>query len=236
MDIIVSNAPATEVSVNGQPPLELTVSNAPSVDVSLGASPTINVLMETKVIGDRVQVDSQLSETSENAIQNKAVTEALGDKQDVLVSGENIKTINGQSLLGKGNIVIKGGEGGGAGLQYAVERTVHVNKEILEEGDIAEIEITDEQRAYNLDTYNMCVNGEPVILSAQRSLMEMWYGSKSGGYFTFGTLGLFEDILIELTITVDNYGNATARQGYRELTGGGNEIPSDMSSDFSNDF
>lgn len=30
-------------------------------------------------------------------------------KQDALVSGENIKTINGQSLLGEGDIVIEGG-------------------------------------------------------------------------------------------------------------------------------
>lgn len=34
------------------------------------------------------------------------------DKQDALVSGTNIKTINGTSLLGSGNIVISGGGGG----------------------------------------------------------------------------------------------------------------------------
>lgn len=32
-------------------------------------------------------------------------------KQDTLVSGENIKTINGESILGKGNITIAGGSG-----------------------------------------------------------------------------------------------------------------------------
>lgn len=36
------------------------------------------------------------------------------DKQDKLVSGTNIKTINGQSLLGSGNITIEGGSGGGS--------------------------------------------------------------------------------------------------------------------------
>jgi hypothetical protein len=35
-------------------------------------------------------------------------------KQDVLVSGTNIKTINGQSILGSGNINISGGGGGGS--------------------------------------------------------------------------------------------------------------------------
>lgn len=34
---------------------------------------------------------------------------ALSDKQDTLVSGTNIKTINGNSILGEGNIEIEGG-------------------------------------------------------------------------------------------------------------------------------
>ena len=34
-------------------------------------------------------------------------------KQDKLISGSNIKTVNGQSLLGSGNITISGGGGSG---------------------------------------------------------------------------------------------------------------------------
>jgi len=41
----------------------------------------------------------------------------LSTKQDVLVSGVNIKTINSQSLLGEGNINIEGGGGGGTQVQ-----------------------------------------------------------------------------------------------------------------------
>lgn len=40
---------------------------------------------------------------------------ALNGKQDELVSGTNIKTINGISVLGSGNMVISGGGGGGSG-------------------------------------------------------------------------------------------------------------------------
>lgn len=36
---------------------------------------------------------------------------ALANKQDTLVSGTNIKTVNGNSLLGEGNLVIAGGDG-----------------------------------------------------------------------------------------------------------------------------
>lgn len=38
-----------------------------------------------------------------------ASADALSDKQDTLVSGTNIKTINGNSILGEGNIEIEGG-------------------------------------------------------------------------------------------------------------------------------
>lgn len=40
----------------------------------------------------------------------------ISGKQNTLVSGTNIRTINGQSLLGSGNITIEGGGGGGGGL------------------------------------------------------------------------------------------------------------------------
>lgn len=34
------------------------------------------------------------------------ILDSVGGKQDVLVSGENIKTINGESILGSGNITV----------------------------------------------------------------------------------------------------------------------------------
>lgn len=39
----------------------------------------------------------------------------ISGKQDKLVSGTNIKTINGESILGSGNITISGGSGSGGG-------------------------------------------------------------------------------------------------------------------------
>lgn len=54
-------------------------------------------------------VDSALNGTSTNPVQNKVVKSALDKKQDTLVSGTNIKTVNGQSLLGSGNIAVEGG-------------------------------------------------------------------------------------------------------------------------------
>ena len=44
--------------------------------------------------------------------ENKADKTELNAKQDALISGTNIKTINNQSILGEGNIEIQGGGGG----------------------------------------------------------------------------------------------------------------------------
>lgn len=56
-----------------------------------------------------ITVDSSLSTSSTNPVQNKVVTNALNNKQTTLVSGSNIKTINNQSILGSGNLVIETG-------------------------------------------------------------------------------------------------------------------------------
>lgn len=46
------------------------------------------------------------------AISSLATTVQLGTKQDALVSGTNIKTINGSSILGSGDLTVSGGSGG----------------------------------------------------------------------------------------------------------------------------
>lgn len=56
-------------------------------------------------------------------------------KQDTLVSGTNIKTINGESILGSGNITIEGGTSSsytaGEGIDISEENVISVDKESL---------------------------------------------------------------------------------------------------------
>ena len=59
-------------------------------------------------------LQAEAMETLAQAAAEDATTKANA-RQAPLVSGENIKTINGESILGEGNIVIVGG-GGGSGL------------------------------------------------------------------------------------------------------------------------
>lgn len=62
--------------------------------------------------------------------------DSVGDKQDKLVSGTNIKTINGQSILGSGNIEISGGSSGGS-------ESSNARKEVVYGGEMLDYVITD---------------------------------------------------------------------------------------------
>lgn len=107
----------------------------------------------------------------------------ISGKQDKLVSGTNIKTINGQSILGGGNITIEGGSGGN-----------YVEKERLGETEVAYIQGFDTgNMVYGLpdavangdaDDYLVSVsnlktiNGESILGSGD---IEVSGGGSSGG-------------------------------------------------------
>ena len=105
-----------------------------SVDVQSTSSATVSITS----VGSSITVDTALSESSTNPVQNRVITAQILEneeivatalnnlndrvelKQDQLVSGTTIKTINNQSILGSGNISISGG-GGGSGEENVIE-------------------------------------------------------------------------------------------------------------------
>ena len=98
--------------------LENISANVESMDISALQS-AVDAL-ETAVAGKASSADlSALSDRMTSAegtissmqtdLSGKADASALANKQDKLISGTNIKTINGQSILGSGNIPISGG-------------------------------------------------------------------------------------------------------------------------------
>lgn len=94
--------PGAVSSVNGQTgdviitPASLNVYTRAEVDADINAETT-----------ERQKQDSALGGMI--AAETAARERAVATKQDTLVSGQNIKTINGESVLGKGNIAIQGG-------------------------------------------------------------------------------------------------------------------------------
>lgn len=79
------------------------------------------------------RLNSSISSTStaESATPSavKAAYDLANSKQDTLISGTNIKTINGQSIVGSGNLIIEGGSGGN-----------YVEKERLGDTEVAYIQ------------------------------------------------------------------------------------------------
>ena len=57
---------------------------------------------------------------------DNAITDATSTKQDTLVSGTNIKTINNQSILGEGNIEIQGG-----GSSYTAGDGIDITNDVI---------------------------------------------------------------------------------------------------------
>lgn len=66
------------------------------------------------IITDATAVDLSNYYTKSETSGATQISTALASKQDTLVSGTNIKTINNESILGSGNITIEGGGGGKA--------------------------------------------------------------------------------------------------------------------------
>lgn len=62
--------------------------------------------------GSNIQISNEnVISATDTIYDDTELREIIAEKQEELVSGENIKTINGNSVLGEGNLVIEGGEG-----------------------------------------------------------------------------------------------------------------------------
>lgn len=87
---------------------------------------------------------------------NLATPEDLATKQDTLISGTNIKTINGESILGSGDIEIISSGGGST-----LIRTLYTADESSGKT------LTEEQMVYNAETYRMLADGlTPMVVFA----------------------------------------------------------------------
>ena len=63
---------------------------------------------DLSALSDRMTAAEGTISSMQTDLSGKADASALANKQDKLISGTNVKTINGQSILGSGNIPISG--------------------------------------------------------------------------------------------------------------------------------
>ena len=104
----------------------------------------------------------------------KADTSALSSKQDTLVSGTNIKTINGETILGSGNLVIQSGTSNWDDIQgkpqFAVVATSGNYNDLTNKPTIPDVsdlatkqEIADKQDTLVSGTNIKTINGNSVL-------------------------------------------------------------------------
>lgn len=89
----------------------------------------LNLIAETNssIIRSYTTSDQILSNRIDNL--SNTVSGLSNNKQDTLISGTNIKTINNQSLLGSGNITIEGGSG--QGVQYNAGNNISISNDTI---------------------------------------------------------------------------------------------------------
>lgn len=104
----------SQLPLSGEPnKIYLVASSSPGSQDSYDEYIWVNSSWE-KIGNTDINLDNYITIDYLNSILSQYVTqssltELLNTKQDTLISGTNIKTINGQSILGEGNIEIQGG-------------------------------------------------------------------------------------------------------------------------------
>lgn len=159
-------------SVNGQTgdviitPASLNVYTRAEVDAAINEETT-----------ERQKQDSALGGMI--AAETAARERAVASKQDTLVSGTNIKTINGESILGEGNIAIQGGTSNWDDItgkpEFATVATTGSYNDLSDKPEIPSdyIEnITDSDTEFSIDTAFNYKSGKKYSLSF----------SKTGGF------------------------------------------------------
>ena len=96
---------------------------------------SVNTQTGTVVLdADDIAYDNTTSQMSAMDVQG-AVDELVSEKQDTLVSGTNIKTVNNESLLGSGNLTIQSGSSYSAGTGISIASDTITNTAPIWHGD-----------------------------------------------------------------------------------------------------
>lgn len=183
--------PGAVSSVNGQTgdviitPASLNVYTRAEVDAAINAETT-----------ERQKQDSALGGMI--AAETAAREQAVASKQDTLVSGQNIKTINGESVLGAGNIAIQGGTSNWDDItgkpEFAEVATSGSYNDLTDKPEIPSdyIEnITDSDTEFSIDTAFNYKSGKKYSLSF----------SKTGGFDV--SIGGVGDTQRKINLSID---------------------------------
>lgn len=166
----------------------------------------------------QIGLDNTPISGSDNLVKSGGVYTALNSKQDTLVSGTSIKTINNESLLGSGNISIAGGSGSGEenvieAITFNGTPATITNKTAAITATIPDAQV---QSDWNATTGLGVILNKPTIPAAvTESTVSGWGFTKNTGTYSKPSGGIPETDLASAVQT--SLGKAdTALQSYTE--------------------
>ena len=158
----------------------------------------------SSVVPTGLSVINNLTSTSTtnalSAKQGKVLNEKFSGKQDTLVSGTNIKTINGMSLLGSGNIEIQGG-GGGQTIYYTGGTNIKIEDFVISVSGAVQSAVTAVSATTSNDSAKLGGSAatEFVKLSQMNDALDLKYdktgGTITGSVHATGTISASGDIM-----------------------------------------
>lgn len=169
-----------------------------TVDGETVWSPMTPIPGSKTTISANIASSLSASSTNNQSAGAKAVYDGLATKQETLVSGTNIKTINNQSLLGSGNIDIQGGGGGGS---------------------LTDIATAGDHITFTSNSLNFTTIGSPSVINGVASNFSVSDYLKSTSTFSPGnnTWEVIAKVTTGSNVSIEQsiFDNETDRRGFR---------------------
>lgn len=190
----------------------------------------IDQKLDEITVGGEIDLSNYYKKSEvDNLLNAKADKSELTGKQDTLISGENIKTINGNSILGSGNIEIQASTGETDLSNYYTKEECNStfatvsqmeNKVDKEEGKSL-IDNEEIQRLSTLTNYDDTAINEQIATLNSSKLDVETYDSDKANFATKTELNSKQETLISGTNIKTINGNSILGSGDITITGGG---------------
>lgn len=134
------------------------------------------------------EMDAQIYNLSETSVTKKEVEEGYQPKGDYLTEHQKIKTINGQSLIGEGDITIEGGETTTQQAYIPVKYLENTGTQyidtgyVLQEDDVLEVD-------YEIPEAALSVKADKILIDARDSSNGVRVSTYSGTYKWYARFG-----------------------------------------------
>ena len=220
IDGIAANVSALEADMMGKQPTLISGTNIKTInnqsilgegnlEITGGQVDLTNYYTKTEADGKFATV----TEVNNQAADISALETNMTGKQDTLVSGTNIKTINNQSILGEGNIEVSGG----AKIYKAAEINSDFDGQLFNcinhlntgENYSQSISIGDNETIYD-NFFNNIKYGD-IVLMSRRVVLSQYntylceYRGENGGYYRFVVILNKFDNLSNFTADISIY-------------------------------